>query len=518
MYNIKREVSFMHKLIKSKKVKIFSLCLFFSFLFLTICTKSSFLYPINNWSDANCFFTIGRGMLSGKVYYLDLFDQKGPLLFFYHTIAAIISSKSFIGVFIIEIISFTFFLYYAYQLLTMFVKDITAIYTLPIISFLILTLPAFSHGDSAEEFCLPFLMFSIYSLIQFLKEKKNYPSYKMILINGIVAGLVLSIKYTMLGFWFAFMMCLFFYMLKRKEIKRAFTSCLFFLFGMFIPLIPWIIYFIYHNALDDFIFSYVTFNIKYYPSKFPLIISLINVISKPLRFFATNLGIGFPFFFGILILWFDDLFLNTKEQKIIIITTFIFLALGIFFTGESYRYYYLILTPFSLFGIIVLAKWIEDKYQIHNNVNSGAYLTILTTIVLALSFYASPNTKMIKPLVEKEDTVQYQFAEIINQKKNPTILNYHFLDGGFYLASNTLPTTKYFQKQNISDTIFPTINNEQEKLIKYKKVDFVITKTKINRYENFEFTKYLKKNYREVARKNEDYEDKRYRYILWRKK
>lgn len=518
VYNIKHEVTIMAKLLKSKKSKIYSLCLFFSFLFLTICTKSSFLYPINNWTDANCFFTIGRGMLDGKVYYLDLFDQKGPLLFFYHTIAAMISYKSFLGVFIIEVVSFSFFLYYTYKLLNIFVKEKTAIYSLPIISFLILTLPAFSHGDSAEEFCLPFLMFSIYSLVKFLKENKKYPSYKMVFINGIIAGAVMTIKYTMLGYWFAFMMCLFFYMIKRKEVKRSFISCLVFLLGMFIPLLPWLIYFAYHNALDEFIFSYVTFNIKYYPNNKPLLLRLITVISKPARFFATNLGIGIPFFFGLLILWFDKLILKTKEQKLIITTTFIFLAIGVFFGGVSFRYYYLILTPFSIFGIIVLAKWIEEKYQVHKNINSDAYLTIITTILLALAFYASSNTSMIKPLVEKEDTVQYQFAEIINKKKNPTILNYHFLDGGFYMASVTQPTTKYFQKQNISDDLFPKITEEQDKLIKNKKVDFVITRTKINRYENIKFTKYLKRNYREIYHKNEDYEEKRFRYTLWEKK
>ena len=32
-----------------------------------ICTKSSPLYPINDWVDANTYLTIGRGLIKGRV-------------------------------------------------------------------------------------------------------------------------------------------------------------------------------------------------------------------------------------------------------------------------------------------------------------------------------------------------------------------------------------------------------------------------------------------------------------------
>ena len=51
-----------------------------AFLTITVCSKSSFLYPLNDWVDVNCFFTVGRGMLHGLVPYRDLYEQKGDLL------------------------------------------------------------------------------------------------------------------------------------------------------------------------------------------------------------------------------------------------------------------------------------------------------------------------------------------------------------------------------------------------------------------------------------------------------
>ena len=53
-----------------------------SFLFITICSKNSFLYPMNDWGDVNCFFIVGRSLLDGKVLYRDIYDQKGPILYF----------------------------------------------------------------------------------------------------------------------------------------------------------------------------------------------------------------------------------------------------------------------------------------------------------------------------------------------------------------------------------------------------------------------------------------------------
>ena len=82
---------------------------FISFCFLTICSRSSFIYLFNNWDDSNSYFTMGKMMMNGGVIYRDLFDQKGPLLYFIYGLGYLLSHTSFSGVFLIEIISFTIF-------------------------------------------------------------------------------------------------------------------------------------------------------------------------------------------------------------------------------------------------------------------------------------------------------------------------------------------------------------------------------------------------------------------------
>ena len=79
--------------ISNKRIQIYLYCLLISIVFLAVATKSSFLYPLNDWTDPNCFFTVGKGMMNGKVIYKDLFEQKGPLLYFIRGLAYLISNE-----------------------------------------------------------------------------------------------------------------------------------------------------------------------------------------------------------------------------------------------------------------------------------------------------------------------------------------------------------------------------------------------------------------------------------------
>ena len=75
-----------------------------AFVFLGIASRSSFLYPFNNWDDANSYLTMGKSLFNGKVLYRDVFDQKGLYLYFLYGLAYLISHTTFAGVFILEIL------------------------------------------------------------------------------------------------------------------------------------------------------------------------------------------------------------------------------------------------------------------------------------------------------------------------------------------------------------------------------------------------------------------------------
>ncbi|WP_230910397.1 hypothetical protein [Weissella cibaria] len=68
-------------------------------------TESSPIWQTNTWVDTKAMLTVGRSVLSGELPFRDFFEQRGPVLYGIYAIAATISSKNFLGVFIIEVIA-----------------------------------------------------------------------------------------------------------------------------------------------------------------------------------------------------------------------------------------------------------------------------------------------------------------------------------------------------------------------------------------------------------------------------
>ena len=86
---------------KNKRIYLYALLIGYACLLMFFCTKSSPLYIINDWYDANAYFTMGKGMMNGAVPYRDLFDHKGPLLYLLYGIGYLIDSTGFFGIFLI---------------------------------------------------------------------------------------------------------------------------------------------------------------------------------------------------------------------------------------------------------------------------------------------------------------------------------------------------------------------------------------------------------------------------------
>ena len=491
------------------KNKIFRLlyCLVISFLVLMICSKNSFLYPFNNWVDENAFFTVGKAWGHGLIPYRDLFEQKGPVLFLIFTLASSISSKTFIGVFIFEIISFTIFLYYVIKIINLFInKNLTYLF-LPLIAVFITSSSFFAHGGSAEEFCLPLLMYTFYSFLRvFVCD--NDISYKNLFINGLIAGIILLIKFTILGFWFGFMASLFFYFIINKKYKKAFISCLVFLSGMFIPMLLFSIYFLLAGGFREFIDVYFKFNIFNYSEKQ----SILSRIKQAFNIFYRAMSVSFIYlnllYVGFLYFVFSNNFIKNKVHKLFILMFVGFGSLGIFWGCKEFVYYYLMIVPFIIFGFIMIGNYITNEVEL----DTMKYCFI-GGIILVLSVHYIGNSSNIEYMKNKKsDIVQYKFAKIINENNGKTLLNYGSIDRGFYMTTGIVPNVKYFESIN---AIVPGMDELLEEKINNKEFDYIVV-TKFKGCSSM--TKAIPNNYDLISTDKEKYEDMKIRYYLYGRK
>ena len=247
------------------KEKLFAL--FTSFISITLVSTSSPLYPFNLWNDANLFFTVGRGIRSGLVLYRDMYEQKGPALYFIHAFCSLISDRTFTGVWLLETGMCFVFITFAFKTVKLFIKDTeknnTVFITLPVCA-LIYGSNMFHLGDSCEELCFPLLTVVLYLSLKALRNDKTLPSYKETLVMGLICGLIFWIKYNLCAFIIGTVIFYLIYTIVTKQIRKLFLSALLFLTGFILVSLPVLIYFAVNNALSDLFTVYFYNNLFVY--------------------------------------------------------------------------------------------------------------------------------------------------------------------------------------------------------------------------------------------------------------
>ena len=451
-------------------------------LFLMLASRSSFLYPLNNWDDANSYFSVGKGIFNGKMPYRDIFDQKGMYLYFFYGLCYLVSHTTFLGVFIMEIILGAVNIAGMYRILRLYAGKGVSLALAPVSYAAIVCSRSFWWGGAAEEMCLPFYVWGLFLAVDYFKNK--YPdgtmSYRAVYLGGIFAGMVANIKYTGLGFFFAWMMMVFFSYVAKRELWRGIKACFIFLFGMFVSFIPWIIYFGVQDALYEWYWGYVYINVFLY-SKFDDtgagVFDKIYNLAKVLYWLIRS---NWQYFMLVIPGMFFSFFKMGKKllQRLIVPVLFAFMFLGIFGGGREIPYYSLPLSAFGIMGCCIVAM-ILDKFF---NFNSKTATAMLSTLCVALSMifvYAnSMNIPFMK--VSRDDFFLYRFRDEVLQTENPTLLNVGCLDAGLYTLCDIVPSCRWFQTQTL-DIEEPENNPylEQERYVREGLVDYVLVRDDI---------------------------------------
>lgn len=482
-------------------------CAIIAFFLLMICSRSSFLYPCNDWNDANSYFTMGKAMMNGQIIYRDLYDQKGPYLYLVYGIAYLLSHTSFAGVFVMEILSVSASLFAAYKLLCLYCDRRIALMLIPVLGGVMLVSRSFYWGGAAEEFCLPLLSFSLYFSVRYFKERYPMPPcMKLLLINGIFAGIIMQVKYTMLGFYFAFMAMIALSCLFRRDFKNFFKGCFIFLGGMLITLLPWLLYFGAHNALDDWYQCYIYNNVFMYSNfreegngLFNRIYTLAKLlywlILDNLSYFVFIIAGMLYFLIMPRVRWFE---------KINLLLLFGFLFLGIYVGGSTLPYYAIPLMIFTPLGFVAAGKLLMLFPQLPDR-----GLPILSALILFASaagcYVGSANSYFMKQ--DRESYFLYQFKAIVEQEEEPTLLNISCLDAGLYTVADIMPTCRFFQTNGIS---FDEMFQEQERYVAEGLTQFVLARDT--------YPSVIENHYELVSQLPYEWDGMEFTYYLFRRK
>ena len=432
---------------------------------LTVCSKNSFLYPMNDWVDVNCFFTVGRGITHGLVPYRDLYDQKGPLLYFVYALAALISEHSFLGVFVIEVLLFSLFLYLGGRIAELLSEKPGAFWLTASGLGIGIPSPAFSHGGSAEEFFLPAFAGALYIVLKAMRERRPLTRGQSVLL-GVLAAAALWTKYTFCGLFVGLAVAVLIWYSVDRMWKALPGAIIWALAGAAAVSAPVLLWYVFHGAIGSLWQVYFVDNLTLYSQ---------NIrggnYDDPLPNLLNNLSWSIPAALGL-----AGLLITAKKngrELLAAVLSAVALFIFTYASGRKYPYYAMVMACFAPLGFAMAFRLIPDACFQAKVFRRG--VVVLGVLVAALGPVAGMNwSKNVYLMsVPREDMPPFRFAAIIRQAEDQTLLNYGFLDGGFYLAADSQPVTRFFCTLNND---LPEMKEEQRTAINEGRTAFVVTR------------------------------------------
>lgn len=500
----------------TNKLVIVSL-FFFSILFLFFNSKNSPLYLFNEWYDPNIYFSVGKGMFNGLIPYRDLFDHKGPLIFFLYGIGYFISNTSFLGVYFIECIALFINLIFAYKIAKIYLSNLTSFITAILYAAFLFTKSY--YGGSAEEFISVFITISFYYFILYFKGNNlsNKQCITQMFIHGLMFGFTFLSKLSVCIFWIPILSAIGIYLLYQKEYRKILVYFLFFAFGFIISILPFIIYFISNSALNEAYFGYIKFNSLY--AEFNPDLHFIRKTASHFIKLLTNDYISFPILLlGVCLLSFSKKYINNNLYRVGVLLSFILSFVIICLSKYIMTYAHMVIYVYSIFGLIFIFQFIE-KYINYKKYELLAYIISFVGILTIGINNKKLFDEDINCLTRKADCnyMQKEFAEIINKEKNPTLLNIG-LDLGVYTKTNIIPSYKYFFYPNIPYHIYPEIRDYQMNLIERREPLFIVIGSNAAFYDIYEELPALHENYQLISTYNQNSEDFDKQVFLYKRK
>lgn len=248
-----------------------------AFIFVLLFSVSTSPLYIYEGMDSAIFKLVGLALARGKVLYVDIFDHKGPILFFIQALGQWIQPGKW-GIFLLQVLFNTITFTYLYRIIGLFLsgRKKGGLFAVVLLIFAQLLF----DGNQCEEWMLMCsVLSSIYTFRYLLKPESGNP-----ISLGLLLGVCFSINFYIrpndaVAFVGATMFGLFLFQLFIKQYKDAIYSALSFGGGLLLVSIPVFVYFAIHHALYDLYYGCIGFNLMYSAEKQSILMSMLSPVN-----------------------------------------------------------------------------------------------------------------------------------------------------------------------------------------------------------------------------------------------
>lgn len=232
-----------------------------SFVFLFVFSSStSPFYPTPFMDDSGIYQLIGKGWTEGLIPYLDLWDNKGPLLYFINAMGFLLYGGKH-GVFILQVMNLSLSLFVIYKSFRINYGYFASILGT---TAALMWLSNMSVNNNPAEWLLIPLCLSFYLLCKWIKDypRKGLP-WTSSAVFGITIGCGFLLRFSdclLLIVFLLFITPFLIYGGKWKDVVRHSMICI---AGIVVVMVPFLVYFYVKGGLSEMWYASFWHNIEY---------------------------------------------------------------------------------------------------------------------------------------------------------------------------------------------------------------------------------------------------------------
>ena len=239
--------------------------------FLAMVDFYSPIYANNKKSlpDQNFFQLAGELWASGGVPYRDLWDQKGPFIFWVNCIGYLLTGDGH-GIFYVECLFLLALMFFLWKIIDEVSSGLPTYAKTVILwtSFSWLSVLLTASWNMTELYCLPFLAASFWLALKSLhsldcEEKGISAPPAWAGVHGLAVSICVLTRATNALVVCCAVLVIAIALIRRKHWKELLFCVAGFFVGFAIPMVPFIIYFACNHVLYDFFFGMILFNFSY---------------------------------------------------------------------------------------------------------------------------------------------------------------------------------------------------------------------------------------------------------------
>lgn len=463
----------MKKDIELEKINIKNICVFAFLLFVAtvfvyvFSYSTSPLYPYYYGGDTAQFLTIGKAWYFGKIPYIDMFDHKGPFIFWIDMLGFLIGKGEKYGIAILQVIFMFFSVWAFYKISQLLYKNRIYGCVVVIITLIAMKLN-YIDGNTVEEYCIPFISWSIYGIILYCKnaDKKQH-SPKWAFLYGLTFGICFLTRITnfipvCMGIFFVILQLIY-----RKQYGNLLQNFVAGIIGALVIVLPFLIYFYTKNALYDCIYGTLLYNFEYANERKSWIYSASAIDIR--NYFSTY------FISGIIFL---PAFISfgKKEYKMSILY---------FTTGILEQCLYLHGDNFGQYPLVCIAQIpiaVNSAMSLSSEIKPLEKLAMIGSSLILFNFLAS-NMSLAAAAIDYRNNfaVKYErgWERLIEQIPENEKANFVAYGGNefkeLYLLEDLMPCYKYFVIQEWHASLSPETKVAIHSTFASKKAKWILT-------------------------------------------